>query len=127
MAEIKFRERPTDEILGAYKERLEDLLSALDAKVEIVLWERPLDLHFTVNDVETEVVRRWIKWLLITTPEIQNFEVRMFSDGIGENWEKEAWTEAYNIQGRLYQHLGRDPGRPREKDPYWELWDKLKR
>jgi len=125
--EIKFHERPTEEILQAYKERLEDLLSDLDVSIEIVMREHPLDFHFTVDGVETEIVRHWIKKLLITTLSVKNFEVRMFSDGIGENWREEAWYEAHNIQGRLYQHLGKIPGRTSEGDPYWKLWDKLKK
>lgn len=125
--ELKYREKPSDEVLKAYKKKLEELLSDLNATVEIVLYDRPFDMHSSVNGVEVDVVRHWVSKILVTTPAVKDFEVRMFSEGIGEMSDAEMWFEAYNIQGRLYQHLDRNPGNPKDGDPFWKLWNKLKR
>lgn len=125
MPQIKFAEKPTAEILALYKERLEYLLSGIKAKVDIEIYEKPLDIHTYVNDVETEIERIWIKGFIVSAPEVHNIGIKMFHQGIGEDWRREAWDEAYNIQGVIYKSLGRNPGHPGMGDPFWELWNRL--
>lgn len=124
---IRYKEKPPQDLVHRYEELLDYYLSDLGAKTRIRLYDHPIDIHSFVNGVETEVTRHWIDSIVVNTPEIAELEVHMFEPGIDEMWEEKAWYEAYNIQGRLYQKLNKDPGHPGMGDPFWGLWSKMPR
>ncbi len=123
---IKYKEKPPDELILQFEKRIDYYLSGIGAKTKVILYEHSFDMHSFINGVEMDIERHWINHFLVSTPEIANFEVRMFESGIGSNWRETAWYEAHEIQNRLYTHIGRNAGHPQDGDPYWQLWEKLK-
>jgi hypothetical protein len=118
--------RPSDEIIHKYEELLEFFLSALKVKIKIELNKDPIDIHLSFNGIETNVERHWVKRIIVTLPDNKKINVRIFDPIIDNKWREKAWHEAYNIQNNIYHHLGKNPGRPKDNDPYWKLWEKLK-
>lgn len=116
---IKYFEKPSEDTIRQFEERLDYYLAGINAKTKVVLKENPSDVRFSINGKEVGAERRWIQHILITTPEVPDLKVTMFERGIGENWMEIAWHEAHNIQKKLYKNRDHD-------DSYWELWNKLR-
>lgn len=125
---IKFKSKPSEERIKEYTSKIEYYLSSLKVKVELIEYDQPIDIHSYINGKEIETHRYWFKGFLINGPYVKNLDVRMFDHGIPDkDLTGVCWIEAYLIQGHIYQSLNKDPGHPKDNDPYWDLWDKIKK
>jgi len=130
--EIKFKNKPSEELINQYCKKLEGLLSAHEISISINLWDIPLRFESYVNGKLTDIKNIWIKEVVVTSPGIGQLQVDLFNDGIDENTdERKLWHDAWFIQDQIYQKLNRTPLLPNDldwkSDPYWKLWDHLKK
>lgn len=125
---VKFKDKPSADEIREYLEKIEYFLSSLNVKLSLLEYSYPFEIHSSVNGVETEIEKHWFECFLVNNDEVKNLKVRMFEPGIlkGIDITGVAWLEAYRIQGSIYGYLKRDPGNPKNGDPYWDLWDKRK-
>ena len=126
--EIKFKEKPTKELVKRFCRKIEEYLSSQKLKISVELWDYPLGpIRSYVNDVHVEDTYIWIKKCSINTPKTDgDLKVRLFDQGLDENMsDGKIWIEAHHIQNQLYSRLKKNPGNPQDNDsdPYWDLWD----
>ena len=129
--EIKYKNKPSEELINKYCKKLEEFLSAHNLSIHIELWDTPLRIESYVNGRLTEVKNIWIKEVVVKNPKIDELQVRLMRQGIDENiGEKQIWRDAYYIQDQIYKHLNLTPKLPSDpywkNDSYWKLWDYLK-
>lgn len=125
--EIENKEPPSEEAVKRYKDKLEELLKPLNVEVDVVIRDVPLRIKGWTNNKIIEHYNSWLKNILISTPDIKELEIDHLwtRKSIGEEEPAEKlWLDAYLIQRTLYNAIGKDPGHPELKDPYWELWSK---
>ncbi len=126
--EIKFKEKPTVEQISSYCEKIEQFLSAHDVKVTVSLSEVAPVMTSMINGIETEREKLWIQGITISTPKIESLEVHLHRPGIDDTLtEQEIWHDALQIQDEIYGHLNLNPGPPSSGDPYWKLWNYIKK
>ncbi|MEI8130755.1 MAG: hypothetical protein WCG55_04610 [bacterium] len=122
-----FEEKPNEEDVTSYENRLNYFLQYLSAKVKITLRESPLRMESYIDNQHTDTTYSWIDSVVVTTPEI-TIETYIFSQLLGHDGkifdEKYAWTDALEIQENIYKKLNRIPKSPVESnDVYWKLWE----
>lgn len=125
--EIKYEEKPSDELVERYRSTLEKMLRYQHATIQIELTESPMRMETHMNNKITEIVNLWIQDIIISTPEVKELSVDIIREGIDDNIDDQAiWIDAWMAQEKLYRHLGRNPGAPSVTgDRYWKLWDFL--
>lgn len=126
MNKIFFKEKPTTEQVARYETGLRYYLQHQRAEVKVVVGEEPLRIESYLNGVHDDTTYHWIEHFHVKTPEIEFDIDNPFREGISEDslLEGHLWNDAFYIQDRIYQKLGRQPGSPKDdKDPYWKLWD----
>ena len=123
--EIAYKERPTEEEIKNYKEKLEHYLQYQDIKIEVVLRETPIEMWSKLNGEETEHKFSWLRGLNITNQEnnVNNLFIHLHGYGNVTNNEPTIWNDAFIIQNAYYRHLNKIPTLPKEGDEYWELWN----
>ncbi len=130
MTTILHENAPSPELVKKYEELLSYYLSPHQARVKIILYERPIDITCwweTDSERRRWIERHWVEDVIVNTSEVKDLSVTLFSDGIEENekLEARAWGDAHHIQDLLYRELKRLPSSPpKEGDPYWKLWKK---
>lgn len=126
--DIKFKNKPSDELIKRYRKKLEEFLSVHNVSVSIKLWNHPLQFQSYMNGKLTEIINHWIEKIIIDSDKIKDFEVFILKFGIDEEiTDREIWSNAWWIQDQIYRHLKLMPGPPSEGDPYWRLWDHLEK
>jgi len=123
---MRFEKKPSPELVERYRIILEDLLSHLQAKVSVEILDPPMITGRVGNRGELiHETCHWISGVRVTTPEVADILVEVSRDGLDEEITRQSvWDDAFEIQEAIYRSLGRNPGRPQEGDPYWELWNK---
>lgn len=127
--EIKYKEKPSKELVERYRSALEKMLRYQHVTVEIELRESPIEMGGIIEGgKKTEITYLWIQDIKISSQEVEELSVLPFRWGIDDDIDNEAiWMDAWWVQQKLYNHLGRNPGAPSVTgDRYWKLWDFLK-
>lgn len=124
---IFFEEKPNEEDVVNYENKLNYFLQYLQAKVRIKIRQNPLRMESYVDNQHTDTTYSWVDSVVVTTPEI-SIETYIFSQLLGHDGklfdEKFAWTDALEIQENIYKKLNRAPKSPIESDDvYWKLWE----
>lgn len=122
-------DKPTNEQVQKYVEKLENLLSHLNIKVSVDLYDLPIEVTTTLNGSIQEKYNIWLKSLRISNPEVTDLDVVLYhrlSHTFNTENGNAMWQDAYDIQNFLYTHLKKKVGNPKEGDIYWKLWDKIK-
>jgi len=123
--EIKYKNKPSKEVIVRYCERIAKFLSAHNLSISIELLDIPVRYQASINDIPECIEKWWIKKCTINTAMIKGLEIILPRNGIEENiTDKEIWIDAWDIQNQIYQHLGLSP--QSQNDPYWKLWNYLK-
>lgn len=123
--EIKYKNKPTKDLLGRYCRKVEDFLEAHKASVKIELFVIPMILESSVNGVLTEKECMWIGKIIVNSQATGEIEVRINRIGIDENIsDDEIWNDAWFIQEQIYKCLKIKENIENKDDPYWNLWKK---
>jgi len=125
---IKFQNKPGEELVDKYRKKLEKFLSAHNISISINLWDSPLRIESYVNGDLDEIKNIWIEKIVIESSQFGKLPVCLFNNGIDESLdEQELWRDAYNIQDQIYKKLKLTHMFPGElgweNDPYWKLWN----
>lgn len=126
---IDYKERPSNQALENYRQKLEKFLSAHYASITIKLRNEPLRIESYINGEHDSTDYHWVEDIRVSTPKIKDLSVSVISEGIDENINDEVvWHDAFFIQDQIYQRLALTPKLPpaTSSDPYWKLWDYLK-
>lgn len=121
-------DKPTNEQVQKYIKKLEDLLSHINIKVSVELYDLPIEVTSTFNGSIQEKYNVWLKSLRISSPEVTDLDVFLYhrlSHTFNTENSNAMWQDAYDIQNFLYRHLKKRVGKPQDGDVYWKLWDKL--
>ncbi len=123
-----YQRRPTSEVVRHYCKMIEKFLSAQKLSAAVTLREKPAEARAKIEGPGW-VNDRWIERIAVTTPLVKDFEVRILHLGISEQMaDGEIWEDAKHIQDQLYLRLYGTAQHPWAKDdPYWKLWDFLRR
>lgn len=125
--EIKFRNRPSDELIKRYCKKIEEYLSAHALSIKIELFDTPNRIDFYLNDELSEKKMLWIKRVVINSQATGEMKIKGLRIGIDDNIsDHEIWTDAWSIQNQIYKQnkIEFDPNN--RDDLYWRLWDYLK-
>lgn len=105
--EIKYRNKPTEELMKSYCAKLEDFLSPHQLKIEVELFDRPIEMQSYTNDSLTGKTFLWLSKIKIYSQATGELEIRINRSGIDDEISnQEVWTDAWLIQNEIYKRLG---------------------
>lgn len=121
---IKFKEKPSEELLERFTEKVKYFLQSQNLEIKIELWDMAFPMESYIDSRHTCTTYFWIKDCLVKTPKTKDYiKVRLLKQGIDKDIKDEhIWSEAAHIQDQLYSYLKQNPGNPKEGDLYWDLW-----
>lgn len=121
-----YPQRPSEQILKKYKEKLEYYLSAYGFIVDIFLRDVPHCISVGINGKGHETTCYWIDKIHVKNNSGESFEVKLFRDGFSEEntRNEDMWLDAFMIQDTYSNRLGHHPKISDRENPYWRLWDK---
>ncbi len=123
---IKFKEKPSQELIERFCKKVEEFLAPHKLKITVDLWDEALGpLRSYINGSHTEDTYLWVKNVRLLSPETESeLDVRLFEQGFPEDMDDDwIWLQAHHVQDLLYSHLKKNPGNPHDGDPYWKLWE----
>lgn len=125
--EIKFQNKPSETLIKRYLETINKFLSNIHAKVEDVrLYDYPIRIESYMNNELTDIANHWLDSFVIQVPQLRVFEIHPPCEGIDDEISDHSiWDDAFFIQNEVYHRLKKNPGNPKNNDPYWKLWDFL--
>ncbi len=126
--ELQNKERPTDAAIKKWELKIEDLLSAHELKVSLIIRDTPREWWEGFKSPEREWRSHYLDWIegvKISNQEVDSLVVPLYTKHYVTENEEHAitWHDAYEIQNCLYTHLNKTTGN--RDDKYWLLWDKL--
>lgn len=130
---IKYKERPSDELINKCERKIEQFLKAYNVSVDIVLLGDPIKIpeNAALIGAGSNDEYRWIDYIVLKFPDgtVVNLDALLcdmyrIDDEISDI---ELWNKASCIQDRFYEkqeiaHPGRE-GSFDSKSPYWRLWE----
>jgi hypothetical protein len=123
-----FIEKPSEQEIQNYEDKLNHYLQAHNAKIKIIVYDKPCIIHHTQGQ-EAYDLYYWTDHYSVSTPEITFELVGLFGD-YGLNNKQSyydpnvAWTDAFEIQNAIYQKLDKFKTlKIGNIDSYWKLWD----
>ena len=129
---IKYENKPSEEVVDKYCKKLEEFLSAHNTSVFIKLLEYPLRIESYINGNLDDIKNIWVDRVIVKNQKFGELYLHLLDGGIEEDLnERNVWNVAWDLQNQIYQQLKltiKSPGEfDWENDPYWKLWDQLKR
>ncbi|MFA6550991.1 MAG: hypothetical protein WCV41_00455 [Patescibacteria group bacterium] len=122
--QVKYKEKPTKEVIDNYCRKIENFLSAHNISLSIEIFDSSFRIESTVNSILTEVNYLWLEETKVKSPKFGEIKIKLPRLGIDENMsDRELWRDAYSIQNEIYKKLKLNPGHPDDGDPYWTLWE----
>ncbi len=120
--------KPNQETVDYYKNKLEDLLSSIDIKIDIILRDVANERQEFFNGVETKCVNLWIDKIVINNKDVKDLILDyLVVETIDINDDdNKIWQLALDIQNCVYRNTNKKATNPNDGDVYWDLFKKRK-
>jgi hypothetical protein len=127
--DIKYINKPSQELLNQYCAKIEYFLSMLGVKLKITLFDMPGIMDSSTNNLLVSKEALWLNDFIVTTP-LGEFKLRHkprlgIEEAINDH---EIWSDAWAIQNEIYNRREFNLPTPNiddSDDPYWNLWKKI--
>ncbi len=123
---IKFKNRPTLELINNYCKKIEEFLSVHKLSVIIEISDIPTRIESYINNNLIGVENCWLEKCIISSQATGKIEIRLPREGIDETLSnRDIWDDAWSIQNQIYNYLKLKPDPTNSNDSYWNLWSYL--
>jgi hypothetical protein len=121
---IKYKDKPEDDLIEEYFGKLEKLLFAHNLTFSVKTFSAPISpMESYINDDLCEKTYLWFQDIIAHIPKKGDVNVHLLEPGIEQKYsDLEVWTNAFIIQDQIYKHFDMV-----KDDTYWSLWKNPKR
>jgi hypothetical protein len=124
--EIKYKDKPTVEVISKYCKKIEYFLSEIGVKIRIEVYDIGALSTSSIDGVLVSQEKWWLGDFIVSAPQGE-FKLKAMprfgiDDSISDN---EIWHDAVVIQEQVYKQFGLVFDPRNEHDPFWSLWKKI--